>query len=428
MALDDNASTIAKRKKLEQSLADAKADLAESEYENQIKLSQEALDKQYENYEKERNDEIEKLKESLNDRDAILSESFQTVKENADIIGQEIASIAVNHGITISDALISSWKSGEDAIAGYGDALSQGTSAFIGNIMGVENEMWNLQANANNTASTLAWMFSTRADNLVGELTKSYYAEGNLANMTDTLRQALVNTLERGYDISSIVNSLDSIRNAANEAANAISKVGNSTVNTAVPENNTTSNQSYASRPKTNGNEDEEKKKFVGGGGSVPKHFAQLPASGSQVHVYASGTRNAKGQIRVINEEGQELTLPKLKSGNYAIGNDGDQILTKEQTDNMFGWSNIDPEEVFSAGSIERLWGKMVMEMPMAEKKAAPSVYIDNRLTVNGDVNELKHLQEQMQKIAEKTAVQATDRGINKFVDKMCDGIMYGRC
>ena len=93
----------------------------------------------------------------------------------------------------------------------------------------------------------------------------------------------------------------------------------------------------------------------------------------------------------------------------------------------MFDWSSINPNEIFSIDSIEALWGNARMKMPTIDRRMSAPVYIDNRLTVNGDVNELKHLQEQMQKIADKSAIKATDRGINKFVDKMCDGIIYGR-
>ncbi|MBD5463921.1 MAG: hypothetical protein HDR24_12860 [Lachnospiraceae bacterium] len=34
-----------------------------------------------------------------------------------------------------------------------------------------------------------------------------------------------------------------------------------------------------------------------------------------------------------------------MKSGNYAIGNEGDQILTKKQTDNIHEWSKTNPDE-----------------------------------------------------------------------------------
>lgn len=225
MQNDNSAATIAKRKKLEEQLAEVKKDLEETEYDHSVETQEDALNKQYEAYEKERNDEIDALRESLNDKETIIANSFDTVKNNAATVGQEIATIATQHGITVSKSLISSWQSGENAIASYGAVLSQNTSAFIGNIMDVENEVWNLQAQANTTADSLAWMFSTKADDLVNELTTSYYAESNLAYMTQALQNSLINTLERGYNVNSIVNSLNSIEGAADRAKTAIDRL-----------------------------------------------------------------------------------------------------------------------------------------------------------------------------------------------------------
>ena len=193
MRNDTTAATVAKRKQLEEQLAEAKKELEREQYEHSITEQENALNKEYENYENERNAEIEKLKASLEEREALIAASFETVKQNADIVGQEIALIAAQHGITISDAIISSWKNGETAIAGYGAVLSESTSAFIGNLMGVEYEVYNLQAQ----------------------------------------HGSLINTLEGGYNISSIMNALDGIAgglngvaSAANKAASAIAAVG----------------------------------------------------------------------------------------------------------------------------------------------------------------------------------------------------------
>lgn len=296
MANDDSLATTAKKKILQQQLADAKADLEEAEYEHSIEAQENALNKQFEEYEKERNAEIEALRESLNDREAILSASFETVKANASIVGQEIATIATEHGIIVSNTLISSWQSGENAIAGYGAVLSQGTSAFIGNIMGVENEVLNLQAQADNTAGSIAWMFATKADTLVGELTASCLAEENLAAMTQTLRDTLINTLERGYDISSIVSSLNGITNAANAAANAINGI--------------------------DGSGEPVKYKDKQYNGKTTSKVGGTTYSQQLFH-YAGGTRSSKGDIIITDEEGYEMKLPKLSSGKYTIANEG---------------------------------------------------------------------------------------------------------
>lgn len=406
MQNDTSAATVAKRKKLEEQLAEAKKDLEEAEYEHSIEVQEDALNKQYEQYEQERNDEITALRESLNDKEAILAESFETVKANASTVGQEIATIATQHGITVSNSLISSWQSGEKAIASYGEVLSQNTSVFIGNIMDVENEVWNLQAQANTTADSLAWMFSTSADNLVNELNTSYYAEANLASMTNALQQSLINTLERGYDVSSIVNSLDSVAKAARRAQKEIDGLKNSNipseditpVDTPDMGRNVGENLSYTMQHYI--------KLYY------QKQQNQQSGSRNLVKKYASGTRNIeKDQLAITNEAGQELIYHAA---------DGSILTPLRQGD-----------KVFSNEAVERLWeiGQGLMPPDMTRNLAMPTVlpnnvnnnsvnvHYDSMITVQGSLNSTDV--KQMEAIANKA--------VDRMVDKIHDGITYGR-
>lgn len=241
MQNDDTAATVAQRKLLEEQLAEAKKDLADTEHDYSIEAQKDALNQNYEDFEEARNAEIERLQELLKNRELLISQSMETVKANAALVGEQIALIAQEHGVVVSNAVITPWQNGANAIAGYGSVLTAQTSAFMGNIMNVEYSIYDLQNQANATASTLAYMFSTRADNLVGQLVASYNSEANLANMTNALQNSLINTLERGYDISSITSALSSIASgansvasAANNAASALSRMGavQSTVST----------------------------------------------------------------------------------------------------------------------------------------------------------------------------------------------------
>lgn len=423
MANDDSASAVAKKKQLQEQLAEAKKALETEQYDHSIEEQENALNKQYEQYEEERNAEIEALRASLEQKEQLIAESFEAVKQNAILIGQEIAAIATEHGITVSNAIITSWQNGEMAIASYGTVLSAQTSAFIGNIMGVEYEVYNLQAQANETASSLAWMFSTRADTLVSELTASYQSEQNLAYMTQALRDSLVKTLEGGYNISSISNALSGIASglngvasAARDAANAISSVGaaQANANSAINSGSKYYNTNTTRLPSTVKEEN-------------VKHYTP-----KYVH-YASGTRNAKGGLRVQDEEGAELTLIKQKSGNYVIGNEGDQILTKEQTDNVYEWSKVSPDEYegnkdkpklltieeFAAMhgvkpvDFSKLTLNAMYDVPnMARQpETVPStvnrnntvnVHYDSLISVNGDVNDADRIVNKMEKVAKK--------------------------
>lgn len=398
MALDDSASAKAEKAKLQAELAEITAELEEKEYEHRIDQQRSALEQQYEDYESTRNAEIEALEESLNNQEKLIADSFEAVKQNASAVGQQISNIAKQHGVYVSEALTSSWQQGENAIASYGTVLSTQSSAFINNIVGVENEVWNLQSQANNTAQSLAYMFSTQADTLVNELTESYYSEYNLANMTSALQSSLINTLERGYDISNIVNAMSTISDSARDSASAFNDLSESLSLLSTPKwyvvdkNGTILSRGYDTQ-----GEATSKIGFTAGGVGVKQ--------------YAKGTRNAEGGLRVVNEKGYELVLPKLSSGNYEIGNAGDQILTKAQTDNIFDWAKINPS-MFNLDF-------NIPNVPFVQKSnlSPVSINYDSLIRVDGDVNNSNIRQIEA----------AVEAGIKKLSDDVNRNYRYGK-
>ncbi len=273
MQYDNSASTTAKRKQLEEQLAEAKKALTDAEYDHSIETQKDALNQQYEAFESERNAEIEALRLSLEQRKLLISESFANVKANTETIATEISEIATNHGITVSNTLMESWKSGENAIASYGETLTTNSSVFIQELLNVESGIYGLQTQADQSSQALANMFATqadnlinelnrsydsenqlilesyhlqdalasmfgtRADNLINELVNSYYSEANLHAMTNTLQNSLVNTLERGYNINGITNALSSIADGANSVADAANKAAQALANMGAAQN-----------------------------------------------------------------------------------------------------------------------------------------------------------------------------------------------
>ncbi len=230
---DNTAAAAAKRKKLEEELAQAKKDLEDAEYDHSIEAQEDALNKQYEAFEEEKRAEIEALQESLKETLELLSQSFDAVRQNTDLIGQEITDAAQSHGVRVSEALIAAWQNGESAVARYGETLSAQTSAFLGSLFSVETEVWNLQAQADVAAVALSGMFTANADNLIAGLTTAWQSEETLNVMTNALQESLRNTLERGYDVSALTAALAAIASgaqnaaaAANSAADAFERLG----------------------------------------------------------------------------------------------------------------------------------------------------------------------------------------------------------
>ena len=426
MSMDTSASAIAKRKLLEEQLANARQDLEDTEREHSYNSQIEALDKELENYQKEKDAEIEALRQSLEDRESLIFNSMETVKQNSSIVGEELKNMAEYHGITISDAIITSWQNGENAIASYGAVLSAGSSTFIGNIMGVENEVYALQYQANATADSLAWMFATRADNLIGQLTNSYYSEENLNAMTNALRDSLVNTLERGYDVSSVVGSLNSIASAAHAAADAFRDMY-----TAANTGGTASSSPYGKGNPYQGvipHAQQTDKAYsatygkyvvvdkltgnIVASGLTEEETKKYSASGGRytINKYAKGSRNLdKDELAWTQEYGGEMIMSPTRNAILTPLKQGDTVLTKDQTDRIYEWSKIDPNRFFNNASFV--------------KPVIPNAVNNNNPTLefNGTLMHIDKVDSTNIKQMESIANKAVDR----LVTKMSDGIRY---
>lgn len=222
---DNSASARAQKAKLQEQLQEAKDDLADYEYTHSIDEQQNALDKEQEDYETAQQQRIDSLNAYLENREQVISDSFGIVKANTSIVAAEITQIAQEHGVKISDTITKAWSQGENAIASYGNTLSSSSSVFIAELMNVENGVYRISTQANATAASLGYMFSTSAANLLGQLDASYNSVGNVNTMTQTLHNSMVETLEKGYNISKVTSGLESIKNAADKATSAAKKL-----------------------------------------------------------------------------------------------------------------------------------------------------------------------------------------------------------
>lgn len=400
MQNDDSQATIAKRKLLEEELANAKKDLENAEHEYSVESQKSALEQQLEDYQNARNAEIEQLRLSLENRELLISQSFENVKQNASTVGEQIALIAQEHGIVASNAIISPWTQGENAIASYGETLSVQSSAFIGNIMGVENEVYNLQNEANIASVSLSNMFATRADNLVGQLQSSWYAEDNLNYATNVLQNSLVNTLERGYNISgtmsamsSIASGMNSVESAARRAAQAIQEALNAQAS---------SKQYYHMGAYTDKNGKTTYYIQDLYSGQKVKESGSYSEISSALDEYKKNNYNFKAYAKggIVSKEDKGVFDPFAK----ALGEDtmvavkyGEGILTQKQTSMLQNFANILPD-------INQLWNvpDYAVQTPVMQRNDRPNVTInyDKMYEINGDIYDAYQFENKVAKIS----------------------------
>jgi hypothetical protein len=130
MAGDDTAATNAKRKQLEAELIEAQKALEESYYSHSMTARQEALDKEFISFEEEKNAEITKWEEWLTDTETVVSEALTYVKDNTNLVYQELTTLGSQYGLTLSDTLTTPWQNGQTAIDSYSITFEEAKSNF----------------------------------------------------------------------------------------------------------------------------------------------------------------------------------------------------------------------------------------------------------------------------------------------------------
>lgn len=155
IAGDNSASAIARRKKLEAELAAAQEELDELYYNHSIEKQQDALDDQAENYQDEKEKEMEALDEYLKNVEQVIADSFATITGNTEAVAETLNGIADEYGINLSESIINPWEQGVIAIGTYQDQLNTSTSAFTAQLDSIKQQLLDLQAAADETARHL---------------------------------------------------------------------------------------------------------------------------------------------------------------------------------------------------------------------------------------------------------------------------------
>lgn len=155
IAGDNSASAIARRKKLEAELAAAQEELDELYYSHSIEKQQDALDDQAENYQDEKEKEMEALDEYLKNVEQVIADSFATITGNTEVVAGTLKEIADEYGINLSEAITNPWEQGVIAIGTYQDQLNTSTSAFTAQLEAIKKQLLDLQAAADETARHL---------------------------------------------------------------------------------------------------------------------------------------------------------------------------------------------------------------------------------------------------------------------------------
>lgn len=146
---------MAQRKRLEAELLKAREELNDLYYDHSIEKQQEALDKELEDYTKNKEDQMDALDEYLEKEEQVIADSFDLIAENTKNIADVLISISQEYGVSISDTVATPWINGANAIGTYQEQLNTSVSATTANLETLKQHLESLQTQADKTAESI---------------------------------------------------------------------------------------------------------------------------------------------------------------------------------------------------------------------------------------------------------------------------------
>lgn len=346
---DNSASAIAQKKKLQAELAQAKEELEELYYDHSVEKQQDALDKQLEDYQNNKQNEMDALDESLKNEDQIIQDSYTTIAANTELLAQNLSDIADKYGITLSDSVTKPWLDGADAIGTYQGQLDTSMSAFTEQLKLLKQELIDLQVEADKTANSIINATNSKKD----KTESARYtppAPAQQPSPSPAPAPAIPEPPSKGSSVTVKSSATHFSRNGGNGTR----------MQSWVPGSTFTVYQ-------VSGDE-----VLLGRNGGYTG-WVKL----SDIEGYAKGSKAInKDQFAFLDELGEELQLIPDGSGRLSYVKKGTGIIPADLTERLMEWGQLDPSNVLEQSK------------PTVN---APHV-INNNIELNLQVGEVVHI------------------------------------
>lgn len=345
---DNSASAIAQKKKLQAELAQAREELDELYYDHSVEKQQEALDKSLEDYQNNKQDEMDALDESLKNEDQIIQDSYATIAANTESLAQNLSDIADKYGITLSDSVTKPWLEGVDAIGIYQEKLDTSASAFTEQLRALKQELVDLQVEADKTADSIIKATNSKKNST--ESAKYTPPTPSTPQQSPATEPSTPAAPTKGSSVT------------VKSSATHFSRDGGSgtRMQSWVPGSTFTVYQATDSEV------------LIGRNGGYTG-WVRL----SDIEGYSSGAKSIdKDQFAFLDELGEELQLVPDGAGRLSYIKKGTGIIPADLTERLMEWGKLDPSSVLE------------QSRPVV---SAPHV-INNNLELNLQVGEVVHI------------------------------------
>lgn len=351
LSSDNSASARAQRAKLQAELAEAQQDLEDTYYERSISDQQEALDKELENFQDAKQEEMDGWDEYLENTEQVVADSLNTITANTNVVYQTLEAMGQEYGLSITESLISPWKEGENAIQAFSEKFGLAMSATVDELKQLELEFMEIMKKIEESGSTSVDAVKNNASGYQSAKYNSVKQEGSSGNAYNGNNNSNANSNSNSNNNSGDDDSRSYPYGRASETTGNIKKGAKGNKVKAIQ---------YALNQLGYGNSGTKSIDGIFGSGttSAVKAFQRamgISADGIvgnntrakfKLKGYAKGTTSVnKDQWALLDELGDELVIG-AKNGRITYLEKGTSVIPADLTANLMAWGELNPQSM----------------------------------------------------------------------------------
>ena len=378
---DTSASAAAQRKKLQEELANAQQELEETYYDREIEMQQKALDETFELYKEDKEKKMEELDEYLKHEEQVIADSYELVLSNSEVVYTRLNEMAKEYNIEILNSVVDPWNQGATALGTYGESLELATSGYVAQLKLIEDELTNIQNQADATARSLIAMANAQSSQIINSGTSSKPSSSGKTNTTTSKPSSTTSGKPSvGQTVTVKSSATNWSRDGGNGTKIASFVKGNSYIVKQVSGNEVLIGTSNGYTGWIN------KKDLIG---------------------YAKGTTGVKKSgPAVIDENGLEEIVMHTKGGKVAYLTKGTSVLPHDISENLMQLGSVDYRALLERNKL---------------KAGAPYITTNN-IELNLNVGEVIHV-EHMDNDSLPEIQDAIQKQLDSYIKRMNNGV-----
>lgn len=408
LSSDNSASARAQRAKLQAELAEAQQDLEDTYYERSISDQQEALDKELENFQDAKQEEMDGWDEYLENTEQVVADSLNTITANTNVVYQTLKAMGQEYGLSITESLTSPWKEGENAIQAFSEKFGLAMSATVDELKQLELEFMETMKKIEESGSTSVDAVKNNASGYQSAKYNSVKQEGSSGNAYNENNNSNANS-----------NSNSNSNNNSGDDDSRSYPYGRASETTGNIKKGAKGNKvkaiQYALNQLGYGNSGTKSIDGIFGSGtaSAVKAFQRamgISADGIvgnntrakfKLKGYAKGITSAnKDQWALLDELGDELVIG-AKNGRITYLEKGTSVIPADLTANLMAWGELNPQSMLDQN-------RPVVNIPGIT---------NNNIEVNMEFGSIVHID---------TVTNDTLPNLTKTIEKEMDKYMKG--